>query len=295
MCQIIDVIISSGAEFMLDRSAALETIGESAYRRIRHDIIFGRLAPSHKLKLDTLRTSYGVSVSTLREILNRLCSEGFIVAEGQRGFEVEPVSAEGFREVAGMRLLLECHALEASFATGDLEWEGSVVAAHHKLSALESRMATGDRSAAELWKRYDREFHRALVSACASDVLLETHASVYDKYLRYQMVADIYRGEIAVREHRQLLHCALKRDCEGAKKVLIRHVEECVESALARGDQKWLVMPSVRIRPLKRSPREHGRAAIRSKPAATRSRSAPSAVDGSAPAHHRTLARKRER
>ena len=65
---------------MLDQSAALVTIGESAYRRIRHDIIFGRLAPSHKLKLDTLRTSYGVSVSTLREILNRLCSEGFIVA-----------------------------------------------------------------------------------------------------------------------------------------------------------------------------------------------------------------------
>src|SRR5690349_6250608 len=107
-----------------------EAIGEGVYRRIRQDIIFGRLAPSQKLKLDALRDRYGASVSTLREILNRLCSEGFVVAEGQRGFEVEPVTAAGFREVAGMRLLLECHALEASFAAGDLEWEGSVVAAH---------------------------------------------------------------------------------------------------------------------------------------------------------------------
>src|SRR4051812_21205052 len=97
-----------------------ETVGESAYRAIRHDIIFGRLAPGQKLKLDALRTGYGVSVSTLREILNRLCSEGFVVAEGQRGFEVESVSAEGFREVAAMRLLLECHALQAAIKQGDL-------------------------------------------------------------------------------------------------------------------------------------------------------------------------------
>jgi DNA-binding GntR family transcriptional regulator len=221
-----------------------ETTGEGAYRQIKRDIVFGRLAPSSRLKLDTLRASYGVSVSTLREILNRLCSEGFVVAEGQRGFEVEAVSAQGFREVAGMRLLLECHALEASFAAGDLEWEGNVVAAHHKLSALESRMAAGDRSIAESWKGYDREFHRALVAACASEVLLEAHADVYDKYLRYQMVGDIYRGEVAAREHRQLLACALRRDFSAARETLMRHVDECVEAALARDDVGWLQTPS---------------------------------------------------
>src|SRR5947209_9518959 len=86
----------------LRTTMAGQTIGESAYGAIRQDIIFGRLAPGQKLKLETLRVRYGVSVSTLREILSRLCSEGFVVAEGQRGFEVEPVSAEGFREVAGM-------------------------------------------------------------------------------------------------------------------------------------------------------------------------------------------------
>jgi DNA-binding GntR family transcriptional regulator len=237
----------------MDQTAAMETAGESAYRRIRLDIIFGRLAPSQKLKLDSLRSSYSASVSTLREILNRLCSEGFVTAEGQRGFEVQPVSADGFREVAGMRLLLECHALAASFSVGDLEWEGNVVAAHHKLSALESRIALGDKSAAELWKRYDREFHGALVSACTSETLLEAHASVYDKYLRYQMVGNIYRGEVAAKEHRELMECALSRDFERARHVLVRHVEGCVESALARGDQTWLIQPSGRANGPKQS------------------------------------------
>src|SRR3569833_2397459 len=104
------------------------TVGESAYRAIRTDIIFGRLPPSHRVRLEEARTRDGVSISTLREILNRLTSEAFIVAEGQRGFQVAPVSPEGFREVAGMRLLLECHALEKSLARGDIEWGGRVVA-----------------------------------------------------------------------------------------------------------------------------------------------------------------------
>jgi DNA-binding GntR family transcriptional regulator len=220
-----------------------DTVGESAYNSIRRDIVFGRLSPGQKLKLETLRSGYGVSVSTLREILSRLYSEGFVVAEGQRGFEVEPVSAEGFREVAGMRLLLECHALQAAIEQGDLEWEGRVVAAHHKLSTLEARMAEGDRTAAEAWKRYDREFHTALVSACGSEFLLETHGSVYDKYLRYQMVGDIYRGEVAAQEHRDLMRCALRRDFAGAREILARHVQDCVETALAKGELSWLQPP----------------------------------------------------
>ena len=40
---------------MLDRPEELETIGDDGYRRIRTDIIFGKLRPAHKLRLETLR------------------------------------------------------------------------------------------------------------------------------------------------------------------------------------------------------------------------------------------------
>jgi DNA-binding GntR family transcriptional regulator len=210
-------------------------VGETTYRRIQTDILFGRLAPGQKLKLERMREAYGVSISTLRELLSRLATEGLIVAEGLRGFEVTPVSAADLREVAELRLLLEGSALRLSFESGDLEWEGRVVSAHHKLSILEKRMAGGDASQAQLWKHYDREFHHALISACDSTALLETHASVYNKYLRYQMVTMIFRGEIAAREHRALLDCALERDWQTAETTLRRHVEDCVEDTLAAG------------------------------------------------------------
>jgi DNA-binding GntR family transcriptional regulator len=214
-------------------SGSKETIGEITYRRIRGDILFGRLAPGQKLRLERMKDAYGTSISTLRELLTRLSSEGLTIAEGLRGFHVAPVSPTDLREVAAMRLLLECHALEASFQNGELEWEGRVVAAHHKLSLLEKRIAAGDRSQTELWKHYDREFHHALISACDSTALLETHASIYDKYLRYQMVGGVFRGDIAVEEHRKLLQAALAREWPTAHAVLVQHVQKCVEDTLA--------------------------------------------------------------
>jgi DNA-binding GntR family transcriptional regulator len=220
---------------MLTKASAPVTVGETAYRRIRSDIIFGRLPPGRKLKLDQLKNSYGVSVSTLREILNRLSSELLVLAEGQRGFEVSPVSTENLKEVAALRQLLESHAIVQSFASGDVEWEGHVVAAHHKLFSMEERMKAGDRSETERWKRYDWQFHQALISACGSRALMETHASVFDKYLRYQMLAMSNRGDIAIREHRTLLDCALKRDADTACKVLAAHIAGGVEHTLAAG------------------------------------------------------------
>jgi DNA-binding GntR family transcriptional regulator len=217
-------------------AAEQQTVGERTYHRIRADIIFGRLTPGQKLKLDRMRDSYGTSVATLRELLNRLSSEGFILAEGQRGFEVAPVSGANLREVAAMRRLLESHALRQSFDCGDMEWEARIVAAHHKLTTMEKRMLTGDRSQTELWKRCDWEFHHALISACGSKVLLDTHSAVFDKYLRYQMVAVVFRGEIAAREHRKLLECALERDADTAEKILHTHIDECVKFTLTTGN-----------------------------------------------------------
>jgi GntR family transcriptional regulator, carbon starvation induced regulator len=205
--------------------------GDSGYRRIRSDIIFGVLNPSGRLKLESMKEDYGLSVSTLREILNRLASEGFVVAEGQRGFEVAPVSIQNLRELAQLRILLEHHAMTESFRAGDMEWEGRVVSAHHKLAATERAIASaGDDP--ELRKRYDGEFHQALISNCGSRELMQTHAVVFDKYFRYALQ---YRGSATVEQHRALLDCALRRDAEAAKGILTEHINGCVAHAVAVG------------------------------------------------------------
>ncbi len=210
------------------------TVGSSTYEKIKHDIIFGILAPGKKLKLNQLKEEYNASVSTMREMLNRLASDGFVRAEEQRGFFVAPVSSDDLTEIANLRILLECHALDISIKKGDTEWEGNLVAAHHKLHLLEQRMLTGDETEKETWKRYDWEFHLALIQACDSSNLLKLHRTIYDKYLRYQMLVITHRGQVAADEHKDIFDASLARNTKIAIEILARHIRKGLEHTLER-------------------------------------------------------------
>lgn len=218
----------------MHRQSDTGLVGRDIYATIRRHIIFGRLEAGARLRLERMKAEYGASVSTIREALSRLTSEGLVEAEGQRGFSVAPMSDEDLREIADLRILLESHALALSIGAGDTEWEGAIVSAHHKLHRMEERMAAGDTSVRETWKQYDWEFHQALILACGSKPLLEVHGTVFDKYLRYQMRRLTYRGATAAAEHRGLLAAALDRDIGRAQAILRTHIEGGVADSLRR-------------------------------------------------------------
>ena len=205
----------------------------STCERIKHDIISGELAPGAKLKLVGLRDRYAASVSTLRETLNRRASEGFVQTAEHRGFFVRPVSATDLKEIAEPRILLECSALETFIACTDADWEGNLVAAHHKLHLIEQKMLDGDDSQKELWKRYDWKFHQALIQACNSENLLSLHETIFDKYLRYQMLVITHRGAPAIDEHKAMFDAALARDVATVKKVLEGQIRSGLDHTLA--------------------------------------------------------------
>ena len=211
---------------------SFNTISASVYQQIKRDIIFGALEPGTKLKLNALKVRYHASLTTLRETLNRLSSEGFVRAEEQRGFFVSPVSPEDLSEITDLRVLLECWAVSTSVINGNTDWEGNLVAAHHKLALMEKRLLDGDDSQKELWKRYDREFHLTLIEACNSRNMLDIHAVVHDKYLRYQMLILTYRGLDAAEEHHAIFEAAIARDAETTATLLEQHIRLGLEHTL---------------------------------------------------------------
>ena len=227
------IIFSIPMDAMKERQV---TVGSSTYEQIKHDIIFGELAPSSKLKLGVLREKYDASVSTLRETLRRLDSEGFVLAEEQRGFFVTSVSRKDLIEVAHLRGLLECNALRQSIANGDREWEGNLVAAHHKLQQSEEIVISGDESEKETWKRYDWEFHLAMIQACDNANLLSLHSTIYEKYLRYQILVLTNRGREAANEHTAMYKATLARDAEVATDLLDTHITNGLTHTLEHFD-----------------------------------------------------------
>lgn len=208
------------------------SIGDTVYEEIRSDILFGAFQPGTKLKLEGLRQRYDVSINTLRESLARLSSDGLVLAEGQKGFRVVPVSLSDLRDITEMRQLLECHALRRAIERGDLEWEGRIVAAHHKLARVERVMVDDEARHAAEWERHNREFHIALISACGSSWLLNFHRAMYDQSLRYRMLSirtKPFPREQSAREHAEIVGLVLNRDVEAATALLALHITKGAE------------------------------------------------------------------
>lgn len=207
-------------------------VAEAAYNRLRGEILTGALPPGSRLKLEQLRDRTGTSVNTLREALSRLAADGLVQSEGQRGFTVATASLADLHDITETRCLLEIEAARRSLARADLEWEGNLVAAYHKLSRIEDVVDENHARWGGELEAYNRAFHAALIAACGSRWLMHLFATLYDQSLRYRMLslqtADFPRAQ-SKREHRQLLDAALARDAETVAAVLKVHITKGLE------------------------------------------------------------------
>ena len=204
--------------------AAPKTLVESAYRDLRRDIIEGQLAPGEKLRVEHLKDHYGVGAGTLREALSLLISDALVVSQGQRGFRVAPVSLADLEDITHTRVMLECEALRQSIALGDDDWEGSLLAAFHRLSKAEEKLT--DSTAREEWEERNRIFHEVLISACPSRWIKHFLAILYHQAERYRRLS-LYLQPIprdVHAEHEALFKATLARDSEKACAVMAEHI-----------------------------------------------------------------------
>ena len=207
------------------------SVTENIFKKIKYDIVFGNLEPDQKLKLNLLQTEYNVSISILREVLNRLCGDGFIIYKVQKGFFVSPISKKDLYEIADLRITLETHALEISIKNKDYEWEAELLGAYHKLNHAENELEKNNLNAKSLWTKYDAEFHQILIKKCNSLNLIRIHEVIFDKYLRYQLLILKYRGKDSIKEHKDLLDYSLISNIQKAQNTLRDHIKKGVDYA----------------------------------------------------------------
>lgn len=208
------------------------TLADSAYERLRHDILAGDYPAGSKLAIHALRQRYAIGASPLREALNRLVADGFVSLIGQRGFRVAPVSISDLRDVTRLRILFETEALRDSIACGDDAWEAGIVAAFHRLSKIDDVRAADLRG----WEARNAAFHDALVAACPSPRLRLFRQNLYDQHKRYRSLSTgvIVATRDIPREHRALMERALARDADGACAMVAAHIQATAEALEAR-------------------------------------------------------------
>lgn len=224
----------SDIEHITSSASRAETLASSVYNQILNDILNGKLKPGHKLRLQSLKTDYNVGNSPLREALNRLSSNGMVVREENKGFRVSPASVAELEELIRTRCWLESIALRESIKNGDDAYDERIILAAHRLTKVEPK-EDGSYSS-ELESRH-REFHRALLSACNSNILLGYCSQLQERTLRYRNLSAVveYREGNEGQEHKAVVEAILDRDADKAAKLLTSHYQITAEILINSG------------------------------------------------------------
>jgi GntR family carbon starvation induced transcriptional regulator len=202
------------------------TLVHSAYTNLRRDIIEGKLPPGSRLRVEHLKDIYGVGAGTLREALALLVSDALVASHNQRGFHVTPISIPDFLDITETRILLETEALRCSIRDGDDIWESRVLAAFHRLSRAENRLAGSDAATFEEWEARNREFHQVLISACNSRWILHFLGLLYRQAERYRRLVITHQPipRDVHNEHQSIVDATLNRDADQAVAILSKHI-----------------------------------------------------------------------
>jgi DNA-binding GntR family transcriptional regulator len=203
-----------------DTEELAEENGGSIYERLRDDIIHGRLRANERLKVSEIASRMGTSTNPVREALQQLRGEGFVIMTPNRGARVRPIDEEFVRDICEIEVLIE-PALTRWFV-------GIVTKADieelEKIQVDIERMNFTDEAA---HSQLDMRFHRLMY-----DKHYNRHA--VDLWIRHREIlwaisrgfpTSLGRQANVLQEHRELIACIKGQDAEGAAHAIAKHVE----------------------------------------------------------------------
>ena len=220
----------------MSRRKVQPSLSSEAYEQIRHDLIEGTLAPGTKLIVADLQLRYGLGVMPLREALNRLSSEQFVLKHEQRGFSVPPLDIAEYVRIQNARIVIETAALRDSINSHSPEWEDRVVLAQHHLA--KASKAGPDFLLSSEWALAHANFHRELISGCDNTWLLTFAEQLFSQSERYRVrrrqidTGSLSQSGHLLEEHKAIADAAVDGDVELAIDRLVRHYKKSVETVV---------------------------------------------------------------
>lgn len=201
------------------------SLADLAEQNLRSDIVGGHWRPKAWLRVEELKSEYGVGATPIREALSRLVGEGFVRIENNRGFRVAGLTPEDLNDIEWMRATIECAALRQSIKLGGPDWEQGVVIAKRRLADATETTGT-DRASLDHWNDQHDAFHVALIASCGSPRALEQQKRLADHHRRYRiaLMGDNIRRDEIIDEHCGIADAALARDVTKAVRLLRRNM-----------------------------------------------------------------------
>jgi len=192
----------------------------SIYEILRDDIISGRLRPNERLKVAELAERHGTSTNPVREALQQLRGEGFVVMTPNRGARVRPIDEEFIRDIYEIEMLIE-PALTRWFV--GMATDKDIA----ELERIEDAIEANNFDDRALHGKLDTEFHLLMYgrhyNRHAADLWWK-HREILRAISR-QYPSTLARRAAVLREHRDLIAAIRAGDADRAGAIIASHVE----------------------------------------------------------------------
>ncbi|EXF25363.1 hypothetical protein BG28_13460 [Nesterenkonia sp. AN1] len=197
----------------------------AAYSSLRSSIQVGELAPGERITLKHLSETLGMSLTPVREALNRLQSEGFVVHDPHGSTFIAELTPERIDQVYRLRTVLEPLAVREAgqqLSPGDLEvLRGLLRACDQAQTPLEV-------------VQRNEAFHYGLYRLSRDALLMGFIDQLWAgmPYPSLGLYADQDRVAQSSREHHAILDALVAQDLDAAAAMTAQHIEHGRDAAL---------------------------------------------------------------
>lgn len=192
----------------------------SVYEAIREDIISGRIPANARLIVADLAERHGTSTNPVREALQQLRGQGFVVMTPNRGARVRPIDEDFIRDIYEIEVLIE-PALTRWFV--GIATDADIAA----LEALHAEMLRLNYSDPVRHGLLDTQFHHTMYDRHYNRHAVDLwwkHREILRAISR-RLPISLGRQAAVMREHQEVLDAIKAHDADAAAAVIARHVE----------------------------------------------------------------------
>lgn len=195
-------------------------------RELRSAILSGQLSPGTRLIIDDLARRLKVSPIPVREALQQLQADGYVLIEPYLGAKVAPIEAESITEVFSLLETMEVVSSKAACRHMSDE----------DLLMLESIVATMDNllSDPEQWSQENRRFHQFICERSGTRLIGSLMSKVLDHWdrLHRYFLKDVFAQRLATaqRQHREILRALRARDPVKVELLIRQHNQDSLSA-----------------------------------------------------------------
>lgn len=194
--------------------------GGVVYERIRDDIISGRLEANERLVVAELSERHSSPANAVREALQLLRSQGFVLLVHNKSARVRPIDQDFVRDVYEIGVLIEPSMVRwfVDMATAaDIE----------ALEDIQRQIEENNFADPILHSELDTQFHTLMYDRHYNHLAAELwwkHRELLRALARRYSYTLSRRSQV-IRDHRELLRMVREGDAEGAAVMIAAHVD----------------------------------------------------------------------